>query len=1400
MPSERYPEHQTWQDAAALIAETLLRSRPTLPANPINPQMSLTEVEVDGELPITHCACRGCTWHLYMADLPRDCGEWNSRATEELFRNSAEHPCEELLRRHVVEQHAAAFQSSCSEIVDVRSHTWDLYKAGIAYLERQTIPVAGPLIDRRLFQRLAHVYNNHRVRSLICMVCAQIKLDTGGSNSEIEYMPGTWFFTLSPKALLKNCSMRRFQERYCQSGTPLAVYGNSSEQDIQNVSFKEWTLTIHPEWTGLWPQSQGESAIELTEEQIVEGETLTCEPLLCCPEDHACKRSECHSQGLLCPECRIPVCHKCQIHLRQNQVNPEALVNDNFIGYLADFIYHLRVTWMEKTVTSPFWTGLTLFSIGAAGQEHKVRKRHKLDEAMYMSQQRVAFKGQLFSAPMDWRCVLEQIKEMEESPRIVDLPVTGEILAKRVKVSVTAGLIDLNSLLREATVRYDVIVRLIQMHKDAGHADYTRVNMERVKALAKTLNSSGEPTIPSEIADLLDASDDGHLDDATDKAATPAERVHHESNLKRELARSRPMVLVPQRDSDAQKDIAASRENALSTVTTLEIQSGSDLMQQFETEYIPRVFSLTLPKQVGGPDFRGQPRRRRCFDDAPMLDLQSYTAMMARRVEAQIRWDWDLLPGLQSLSFASQVNQSVGISLNKSVRKLEDAHESETQDTQIGLAMKRLYELLHTGEYIDDAGVRRRLNGDISKLPRVIGLSPLQAAVVRNMSFMSGRLPGTRQIRKSIGHLLTAGRVVYGVPIFLTVTPSERHSGLTVHLTRYRLSDPGIRIASPELQPLAGHVYPSVLESESAQIELPEYDLRRLCSNRDPLCAVYAFIVMIRVVFATLYGLRMCPLCPNCEQSGCPCMDRYGSNATALGGSAGRADAMIGAVEAQKVEGVLHLHLFLFVQMAMQFLTLKEIADMFKTGMLSVEVWKQYINHVRPAAYPDHEAFLSERSFIEQAWPAYAHTKALCKPPSNLHDSASRGLGPNLHNCETSNFLKNAYEQRLKHFSELDGEKRSSETRQQWKLEGRIYCEHYKKRLQFVQSHMNYHIHPWNAQAGERIPLKSCRRKDRPNETKCGFPVDEGELLKAPRLICNCFADIFGWNTSGPRSVVGSVFSARNDVMLNAGPSAWLVWSGDNGDVKFPHKVPIIPETHEEPVLLYHQKHSECVSAVCTLNMLYDLQAGQSMAAGYFGGYTSKMQDIGKKELQRLREALERKVDRDHRKPLPKAFQEYSKRLLKDLEARSTVRTAVENLNLAIHGNHADVLSAECIRTFPSVTFPAAALLRREEVETQKTKGTRIIVAVHHAHGEGLRTWTTAPFDLMYGFRGLQYNVDLLSPYEMLRYWALERILPPNKKDANSTSQWTEEGKQCARRFITTGEKVDLKAGVHYVT
>ena len=71
-----------------------------------------------------------------------------------------------------------------------------------------------------------------------------------------------------------------------------------------------------------------------------------------------------------------------------------------------------------------------------------------------------------------------------------------------------------------------------------------------------------------------------------------------------------------------------------------------------------------------------------------------------------------------------------------------------------------------------------------------------------------------------------------------------------------------------------------------------------------------------------------------------------------------------------------------------------------------------------------------------------------------------------------------------------------------------------------------------------------------------------------------------------------------------------------------------------------------------------------------------------------------------------------------------------------------------------------------------------------------------APFDLMYGFRGVEHAVDLFSPFEMLRYWAMERLDPPNIGKATA---WTPE-KMCYAAWCKTHrEKPQWEAGVHYV-
>ena len=93
---------------------------------------------------------------------------------------------------------------------------------------------------------------------------------------------------------------------------------------------------------------------------------------------------------------------------------------------------------------------------------------------------------------------------------------------------------------------------------------------------------------------------------------------------------------------------------------------------------------------------------------------------------------------------------------------------------------------------------------------------------------------------------------------------------------------------------------------------------------------------------------------------------------------------MIGAVEAQQAEGVLHLHLFLFLQMVNQYATLQEVADMFEKQLLSIDAIKAFHSYVRCASLPDPEKMESECATIENRWPAYADDKSLSLLPAQF--------------------------------------------------------------------------------------------------------------------------------------------------------------------------------------------------------------------------------------------------------------------------------------------------------------------------------------------------------------------------------------------------------------------------------
>ena len=198
------------------------------------------------------------------------------------------------------------------------------------------------------------------------------------------------------------------------------------------------------------------------------------------------------------------------------------LLNHNFIGYLDPWIYENDITWMEKTVSMPFWTGMTLFSIDRKATHR--RQKHNLLDTIYEGRGRVLFKGQLFSAPMDWSGILEQLERSANEEALVSLLVQGAVLAARVRVTIAAGLVDLNKLLRQATVRRNVVEQLIRMRKDSGHPDYENVDMQEVRRRSRELATTDEPEILRGLVEFLNAEDEvaEEFFSGVDKAATPA--------------------------------------------------------------------------------------------------------------------------------------------------------------------------------------------------------------------------------------------------------------------------------------------------------------------------------------------------------------------------------------------------------------------------------------------------------------------------------------------------------------------------------------------------------------------------------------------------------------------------------------------------------------------------------------------------------------------------------------------------------------------------------------------------------------------------------------------------------------------------------------------------------------
>ena len=155
------------------------------------------------------------------------------------------------------------------------------------------------------------------------------------------------------------------------------------------------------------------------------------------------------------------------------------------------------------------------------------------------------------------------------------------------------------------------------------------------------------------------------------------------------------------------------------------------------------------------PDLASLKRWRR-GPDAPVVATADYVAGMARRIESQIASDWHFLPAVWNLHMRHAA-LSAPLSLMNVTSKPRQPHD--VASAALLSAAQGIFKQLERNTYVVK-GQTRQLDGDVMKLLHDDKLSPDQRDLLMSYKAATKALPGTQQIRYSIGHAMFGYRVV----------------------------------------------------------------------------------------------------------------------------------------------------------------------------------------------------------------------------------------------------------------------------------------------------------------------------------------------------------------------------------------------------------------------------------------------------------------------------------------------------------------------------------------------------------------------------------------------------------------------------------------------------------------
>ena len=747
---------------------------------------------------------------------------------------------------------------------------------------------------------------------------------------------------------------------------------------------------------------------------------------------------------------------------------------------------------------------------------------------------------------------------------------------------------------------------------------------------------------------------------------------------------------------------------------------------------------------------------------------------MARRIEAQVSRDWVFGFTSWNLLFRSALNLSRTTDAYSRTFFDEDIQKwvqptgrhVEAAAQQLLLALK--------GSYIDVNGQPRPVKGDVAKLRYVQGLKPMARKLLNNMRHTAQGLPGTQEARKRMRFEIQATRIRYGVPLFVTFTPDEAHQLLFVRMTRVRSCDP-VRAASIGQDFPAGEMFFPHLGLQDAVAMGPfehEFTLpmswaeRREVLARDPLAAVDGFRVLTHLMLKHLFGVRVCPYCPDCNCfSGLePCQDLGGSNAEVNGGIFGRVDAVYISLEAQKSSGAEHGHMQVFVQCLHQHTSLEEIFRLSHAKLAALRAeYEAYNAHVCHASYvgQSNEDMEGRIAAAEASWPTHELDVTMTTVPTYQLRRAT----------ETDNAQNEAADWRRRYMAEDIVQ------------------------LQLLKQH---HYHPYNETSQGRVPLAGCQKSDRPGQCKSDFPRTQW-LCAQPTVLCPCKLKTYGMPSGGRKNRLGALHGPCGHEWLNGCAPAMLAGlRGANCDVQVPYRLPYSCPTCGDQLTAEERQQMSLAA-----------QRAQDAQTGYCADYCSKGQPMGHGEIREFQKGHEQLHAKHARKPLDDLGKRHANRFLSDAYLKGVVRGQVECCNLRAYHRDDTVVSAERIATATFESFPGAAfadfVAKYHNGDEAPSSMRRAAVKWTRRQSSGVRHLGTLDIVEVYGHRPRTAAVWWLSPYEFVTNWAVTMARVPTTQrewELEERSSWdvslTAAGLKLIQKQTDPDKKLQLQPETHY--